>query len=138
MTLSAAGRARRCWRAPAALTADADRATGGFRAAAERAAASLDGALRAHGAVERHGALLFRPVLLLRAGGSSAPARFVADISGAAATAPLACWVAAHAIPLAAGLGALVAPGLFSQWRAWQRGKAWRARGMRGRGRRAR
>ena len=138
MTLSAAGRARRCWHAPAALAADADRASGGFRATAERAAASLDGALRAHGAAERHGTLLFRPVLLLRAGGSSAPARLVADISGAAATAPLACWVAAHAIPLAAGLGALVAPGLFSQWRAWQRGKAWRARGMRGRGRRAR
>ena len=88
MTLSARGRARRYWRAPAALTADAERATGGSRAAAERAAASLDGALRAHGAVERHGALLARPVMLLRAGGSSAPARFVADISGAPNTNP--------------------------------------------------
>ena len=138
VTLSAAGRARRCWRAPAAPAADADRAASD-RAASDRAAASLDGALRAHAATERHGALFFRPALLLRAGGSSAPVRFAVDITGAAASAPLACWAAAHAAPLAFGLGALVAPGLFSRWRAWQRGKAWRDRGYTvGRGRRAR
>ena len=76
--------------------------------------------------------------MLLRAGARSAPMRFAADLSGAAASAPLAGWVAAHAAPLAVGLGALVAPGLFSRWRAWQRGKAWRAKGVRGRGRCAR
>ena len=82
-----------------------------------------------------HGALLARPALLWGAAGRTAPVRCAADLSGAVAASPCTRWVQAHAGPLSIALGAVIGPSLFFQWRSWQKTKAWRRKGVRGRAR---